>query len=481
VNIRSATAGSRELATIDRRDDLPLVDEGSHVGGEERVASSPPRVEARRLSLRANFAWTLAGNICNAACTWLIVVAIVKLGSMEMAGYYAFAQAIVLPILSFSTLQLRGIYATDATGQYRFGHYLGLRTVTTCVALAVVTAIAFGWSNRRDMQWLTLAIGLGAAIDAMSDIIYGSLQQRERMQWIAASMIARSLLGLAALIAILAAGGSLVEGMFASAAARVLILVALDVPLGAGTLAMDSPGTSRRARFREVLIQSRDLDVLRKLAWISLPLGPTTMLMTLQATLPRYLIEHWLNARQLGLFAALSYLSAAGAIVATALAQSAAPRMSQHYLAGDSVNYRRLLARLAALGGGFGAVGVLAAALWGKPLLSMLYKPEYAERNDIFVWLMVAAGLTYISIFLGWGMTAARRLRIQLPLFGTIVASMLVAGCLLVPRFGLTGAALTVVIGSVVQAAGCLLVVVAAVRVTASSRNNGVFEGGAQS
>jgi O-antigen/teichoic acid export membrane protein len=97
-------------------------------------------------------------------------------------------------------------------------------------------------------------------------------------------------------------------------------------------------------------------------------------------------------------------------------------------------------------------------------LLSVLYAPEYAERNDLFVWLMVGAGLTYVSIFLGWGMTAARRLRIQLPLFALIVAAMLVAGCILVPRYGLSGAAATVVVGSFVQAVGSVFVVSRAAR-----------------
>jgi O-antigen/teichoic acid export membrane protein len=459
VTIRTAPADGA-LALVPCEADA-LLPADSNLGDAKSDGLAPRSAQASsgRLSLRTNFAWTLAGNVCNAACTWAVIVVIVKFGSMELAGFYAFAQALVLPVISFSTLQLRGIYATDATNQYRFGHYLGLRVITTALALVVICGLAFESSSRSDVQWLTLAIGLGAAIEAISDIIYGALQQRERMQWIAISMIVRSSLGLVAVFAALLITGNLVLSMFVSALVKALVVVFLDVPLGAQTLARYVRGTARRVPASEVWSQSRDWKILRTLTWLSLPLAPATMLMTLQATIPRYLIEHWLDARQLGLFAAQSYLASAGAIVATALAQSAAPRMAHHYLSGDARGYRLLLAQLAGLGAACGIGGVAIAVLFGRPLLTVLYAPEYAERNDIFIWLMAGAGLTYVSIFLGWGMTAARRLRIQLPLFGLIVASMLTAGLVLVPRYGLTGAAATVVIGSLVQAIGSLYVV----------------------
>jgi O-antigen/teichoic acid export membrane protein len=456
VTIRSATAERPNPILAEREADRPLPQLRSVASREASGVASAPTVKTP--SLRVNFAWTLAGNICNAACTWLIVVVIVKLGSMELAGVYAFAQAIVLPVVSFSTLQLRGIYATDATNQYRFGHYLGLRLLTTSLAMIVITGLAFASSRQPEVQLLTLAIGLISAIEAISDIIYGALQQHERMQWIAISMIVRSCLGMAAIFAGLLITNSLVFSMLASAGVRALVVLFLDVPLGVRTLAGEHP------KLREVFRQARDSKVLRTLTWLSLPLAPSTMLMTLQVTIPRYLIEHWLDSRQLGIFAAQSYLANAGAIVATALAQSAAPRLSQHYLASDVRAYTRLLAKLAGLGAAYGAVGIAMALLCGRPVLSALYAPECAERNDIFVCLMVAAALAYVSILLGWALTAARWIRIQLPLFTSIVAIMFASGCLLVPRYGLEGAAATVLLGAFIQAVASLFFVTLAVR-----------------
>jgi O-antigen/teichoic acid export membrane protein len=434
------------------------------VGPGTLLAGAAQRV--KRLALRTNFAWTVVANACSAASAWLIVVAIAKLGSMEMAGHYALAQAIVIPVLSLSMLQLRAVFATDAANTYQFGHYLGLRAITTTLAVMAIAWLAFASNSGQSIGVLVLAVGAGAAIESLSDVVYGALQQRERMDWIAISIVCRSVLGLAVIVFALRTTGNLATAMFAGAAAKTLIFSVVDVPLAGWTLSTVDLEAGP-AGVDRLLGQLRNFAAIGKLAWLSLPLGLVMLILALQSNLPRYLIERWLDSKQLGLFAALNYAAIAGSIVVNALAQSAAPRLAQHYLRKDAPGFTRLLAKLAVIGGLLGVGGVALSVLFGRPFLALLYTPEYAERNDLFVWLMAAAGVSYVATFLGWGMTAARRLRIQLPLFTSIVIAMFAAGCVLVPRYGLVGAAATVLIGSFAQLAGSLFVVVCAVRATA--------------
>ena len=189
-----------------------------HRGRIGPVATEPANsTQLKRLPLRANFAWTLAGNVTSAGCAWLIVVAIVKLGSMEMAGQYAFSQAVVVPILGFSMLQLRAICATDAGNEYQFGHYLGLRLFTTLLALAGMAIVAFGTMSGTTVRLLTLAVGFGAAVEAIADAIYGGLQQRERMDYVSISMVCRSTVALAAAVGTLWTTKNIVWSLWAAA------------------------------------------------------------------------------------------------------------------------------------------------------------------------------------------------------------------------------------------------------------------------
>src|SRR4051812_45337492 len=95
----------------------------------------------RGLSLKVNFIWTLAGNLIYAGCQWGMLVIIAKLGSAELVGQFALGLAITAPVLMFSNLQMRGIQATDAKREYSFGDYLGLRLLTTLLALLIIAGI----------------------------------------------------------------------------------------------------------------------------------------------------------------------------------------------------------------------------------------------------------------------------------------------------------------------------------------------------
>src|SRR5580700_4270976 len=86
-------------------------------------------------SIRANFAWTLAGYAVYAGCQWGMLVALAKLGTPAMVGQFALGLAATAPLLMFANLQLRTVLATDTRGEYAFSDYLGLRLSSTLLAL----------------------------------------------------------------------------------------------------------------------------------------------------------------------------------------------------------------------------------------------------------------------------------------------------------------------------------------------------------
>jgi O-antigen/teichoic acid export membrane protein len=99
-----------------------------------------------------------------------------------------------------------------------------------------------------------------------------------------------------------------------------------------------------------------------------------------------------------------------------------------------------------------GGAGVLVAVIAGREILTLLYRPEYGQQADLFVWLMVAAGMGYMSSFLGYGMTAARYFRVQMPLFALVTGSSAISCLWLIPTMGVRGAAIALIVGAVVQA-----------------------------
>ena len=415
--------------------------------------------QLRALSLKQNFSWTFVGNVVYQACQWGMLVVLAKLTSPEAVGQFALGLAVCAPVVMLTNLHLRAVQATDARGEYQFGDYLGLRLLMTGLALAVIAGIALvGYSSAT--TWIILAVGLAKSFQALSDVFYGLLQQHERMDCIAKSMMIKGPLSLVLFGATLYLTRSVFWGVLGLAVASALVLLTYDTSSGILILKASDPNPKRN---RLLVLRLRWVPrILLRLAWLALPLGLVMMLISLNANIPRYFIEHYLGERELGIFVAMAYLIVAGSMVVGALGQSATPRLAKYYAAGNAAGFRNLVMKMVGIGVLLGAVGVLIAAVASRELLTLLYTPEYAQESGVFFWLMVAGGIAYVSSFLGYTMTAARYFKVQLPLF-TLVAGTTTAACLwLVPQWGLVGAAWALIMAAVVQAAGSAAVVLCA-------------------
>jgi O-antigen/teichoic acid export membrane protein len=386
-------------------------------------------------SLRSGFAWTLVGNAIYAATQWAALSLLAKLGGRQMLGEYALAIALTAPVMMLAHLNLRAVLATDVEGRHRFADYLAVRFCVSGLALAVIAALAlaFGWSG--EMSAVIFLTGLAQTSETVSDAYYGAMQQRDEMDRIARSMMARGLLSAAAFGLVLWWSANLVHAVAAMAAGRLLVLLIYD-----RQKAEPPQGTSREGT-RGILRQA-------------LPLGAVLMLVSLNTNLPRYAIERSWGVTELGAFAAVASFMTAGSTIVNALGQAATPRLARHASRREPAPFLRLVARLAAMVLALGAAGVVCAVVLGKWILGMAYRPEYADYSRLLVGVMGAAMLGYVAAALGYAVTAARAFDAQVPMFCVVALTSGCASWLLVPRFGLAGAAMAMGVAAATQIAG---------------------------
>lgn len=400
------------------------------------AAATPAARPPHALSLRANFSWTFVGNVVYAACQWAMLVVLAKLGSPEVVGQFALGLAITAPVIMLTNLQLRGIQATDARREYRFGEYLGLRLATTPLALLVIAGITLASGDGRQTALVILFVGLAKGFESISDVFYGLLQQHERMDRIAISMMVKGPLSLVALGVAILLTGNIVWGALALAAVWAFRLATYDIPCGAAVLRAAREGgapASIRPRW--------DRRRMVRLAWLALPLGSVMMLGSLMVNIPRYFIERFEGTHALGIFAAMAYIVVAGTTVVDALGQAVSPRLAQQYAAGEGGAFRALIAKVLGISALLAAAGLLLGLVVGRQVLTLLYRPEYAAHLDVFIWIIAAAGIGYLAAVCGYAMTAARQFAIQVPIYAISIAVVAVACALLVPGHGLLGAA----------------------------------------
>jgi O-antigen/teichoic acid export membrane protein len=374
-----------------------------------------------------------------------------KLGSPEMVGQFSLGFAVCAPVITFASLQLRAIQATDAKDEYLFGHYLALRFITSALALLVIAGIAVAVGFRWNTVLIILTISIAKIFEAISDVFYGLLQRHEQMKRIAKSMMLKGLLSLIALSLIIYWTKNVFFGAMGLALVWGLVLLGYDIPSRMLVVKfrqeIDSAGYIAAGQ-QVTLRPCWDSRRLVRLALLSLPLGFALMLISLNTNIPRYFVERYMGERGLGLFSAIAYLQVAGTTVVGALGQSASPRLAQYYADGKSAKFRGLLVKMVGIGALLGIAGVTVAVAAGQQILTLLYQPEYAEHLDVFVWVMVAAGLWYITSMIGYGATASRRIRYQPVALCAVILASFCTCWYLVPTSGLWGAAVSMTIAS---------------------------------
>jgi O-antigen/teichoic acid export membrane protein len=354
-------------------------------------------------------------------------------------------------------LNLRPIFVTDQQEVFRFHEYFALRLGMMVVSVVAATAAGILERDRPELVFFIAAITVAKALDYLSDMFYALLQREESMRAIALSMILKGTLGLGAMAVAVVARGSLSSIGVALVIASGLVLVFFDVPVSLNLLQLKFVSALREcARQTKAMLRNRRRATRRlwELAWSGAPLGLVVMLVSLNLNIPRYFMERSFGMREQGIFSSILNLMAAGSVAVGALGQSVTPRLAKYFASGDSAAFRRLVWLLTGISVSLGVGGFLAAALFGRQILTLAYRPEFATHQDVFIWLMAASGALYLGSMMGVAVTAARCFAPQLPLFALSAVTTTVACFLLIPSMGMRGAAAAIFISSVVQSVG---------------------------
>lgn len=363
-----------------------------------------------RLSLRRNISWLVVGNTVNAASSWGRVVMLAHVGNAAMIGQLVLALAICNPIADFADLGLCGALVSDARREFRFADYLGLRLTTSLLALLAIAGAAWTGGYEPSMPGLLCVTGLLVALESVCDIFHALLQQHERMNYVSISLMIRGPLGLALFAFLTWTTCSLAWGVLGFSLAAVFTLLAIDIPCTVSVLSSDrSPQT-----LRSLLHFTAAPRVLMRLAWLSLPLGLATAVMSLTTSIPRYAVSYCLGHTALGAFAVAGALTVATSLIVGAVTQAASPRLAKDHAAGNATAFARMLWTLLGSVSAVSLAAVVGLALFGRPLLSLLYGSEFGPFARLATCLMLAAALRNISVALGRAISAARRFRTNL-------------------------------------------------------------------
>ena len=401
---------------------------------EIRAVAAPP--------LRVSFSWTLAGNVVYYGCQWGMLSVLAKLGSATIVGQFALGLAIAAPVFMFTNLQLRGVEATDSRSEFAFADYFTLRCMATSLGFAVILAIVLFSRYDNHTSLIVLLVAAAKVVESLSDVTLGLMQKKERLDQLATSLTLKGVASIFVFTIAFWQSRSLIAAVTAMGLTLLFVFLSYDLPV------------VRRNNGPEAILLRADIRTLKRLALLSLPLGFVMALMSLNTNIPRYILEHYKGPSEFGIYASLAYLGTAANLVINALGQSASARLSRMFADRQFDGFKSLLYKFVLFGLVIGIVGVPAAALFGRHVLSLVYRAEYAHYLNVFLVMVATTSVLAVASFLGYGMTAARSFKVPLVIIGASTSVTVVLSFGLIPRFGLMGAAVALLVGAVAQVIG---------------------------
>jgi O-antigen/teichoic acid export membrane protein len=399
--------------------------------GPQPAACLP--ASSKHRSLRRGFSWAFVANAAYSGSRVLIYVVLTRLVGDRGVGQYSLSMSIAGPVFLLAGLNLQGLLATDHKEEYSFAQYFGLRLLTSAIGMAVFIVAIGVIADAPGAFAVLLLVGAARGIETMADLFSAQYMHSYRFDWMCVSKLLRGLVGFLALLLAAWAMGHLGAAVAAMGLTWVAVMVVYDLP--------------RARRLSRVRPQLGPRVELARLARQGLPTGIAVAIVSLGIFMPRYFIVGYMDEASLGRFTAVSQFLMAMSLVSGPLAQACAPRLASDYHEHPKA-FRGLVGKLVALSGLLGAIGVVVAWLFGKPVLGLLYGRDYEQYHDLLVLFVVVGTLSVLSLFMGTAATAARQLKAML-YTQLVAAGVLLVGCWwLVPARGLQGAALAMVVSS---------------------------------
>ena len=399
-------------------------------------------------SIGSGFLWNFTGNSLYSLAQWLMLVLLARLADETLVGTFALMLAIAAPVFMTTGMNLRIVQASDAVSRWRLEDYLLLRHILNVVAVVVTTLVGVAIGMDGAVLIALTVLCVAKSVEAVSQTYYGFFQQGEHHDFVAQSMLVRSFTG-----PVLFGIGYGMFGDLAAACAGLLL----------GWIIPQHLLDRRRVRWLRAemglvigpLLPPRwsELRGLARKAW---PLGLDQGVSSMSVNTPRYFVQAELGAAQLGVYSALSYLSQVVSMITSALGIVVVPRLAKYHRDGKRREFIKLVSSQTVFSLLVVMVTVVAAVFFGELFVQTLLGRGFVNQT-LLLTLLGSSGMITLQRCLGRGLVGAQRFATFLTIDLITAGGVAVASWVLIPEWGMIGAAWATSAGYAIGAVACLV------------------------
>ncbi|MCQ2512280.1 MAG: lipopolysaccharide biosynthesis protein [Lachnospiraceae bacterium] len=393
-------------------------------------------MEKRDNTIKKNIAWNSVGTFVMFFCQWLMMVLVVRLSGYSDSGILSLSISCGNVFLIIAAFGVKTYQVSDVSGKYQPGHYYGAKILT--VILTVIVAVIwvlispYEFVERSSIILYTLYI----MVYSYSDVLYGELQKKWRLDKAGISMCIRNIAALVAFCILIGLTKNIKIALIVMLVVSLIVLFTYDLP-------------------QTKKIVDIQPDFAGKTAWKLLgecfPYAIYTFLHTLVLTVPKLAVRGYFDKDTLGIYSAVLAPVTVLQVVATFVINPLSTLLALHLQDGRIKNLVKTMVKCFLMLVGFLIVGILVAIFLGKFGLRILYGEDIVKYSYLLVPMVFISILTALTILLG-NLAIVLRDHLGANLSGILGLVVAILVCvLIVPKQCMTGANTAFLLGLATQ------------------------------
>lgn len=386
-------------------------------------------------SLKKNTLFTLVANVSLALSNWLVLVIIAKHYSSEVLGVFVLALSLCSPAFLFASFKMRTLLVVDTHWRYSLEEYAFSRLFANfCVTVALLSGVILGLIN-LPLNILVLVIAY-KWFDSWSEYCQSYMRRLNKFGFSSCSMTLRSFFTFIAVLLFSINDGTLLGLLSIWCLVSFIFCIADSI-----SMAKLLKKTDKRSYELNTLVRLKTIYSAFSLYKEYSTVAVALVISSLFVYLPNILLSHILNVEAAGQFAAISYFLVAGGILINSISQASTPKLASLLKSNDYPYFASIVIKMCITGLAIGVLGISFAYFFGEFFLTVFYTEDIAQYHEVLNWVMAAAAVRYVYIFLGTSLAAVQQFHIQTKIYAFGLTVMFIAGTILISKDGMIGAA----------------------------------------
>lgn len=328
-------------------------------------------IDVRKFPLYRNVFFMLLGNGIFAFSQWLQLSLISKFTNINTLGTYTLGLSIVSPVFMFLGLQLRTILVTDSKKEFDFSDYINLRLILNILSLLIISILVFFFKEKQIVS-IVLLLTIQKIIESFSELFNSNQQKLEKINVLAYSLILKGLGSVVSVFVGLFFFKSILIGVLLSVGFTFLVLIFYDY-------------YNYKKYYYEKIKINFNFENSKKLFRKCFPLGVVVLIISLNANVAKYFLEHYEGRDVQGVYSSVSYVLIVGVFIVDALGQTFVPKLSNYYYEKKIENFKGIAEIFISISILIGLVLSIVSFFFGDYILKFLFSEEIAKYSSFFL------------------------------------------------------------------------------------------------